>query len=158
MVFEERECVLGMLQIGISRRVISQGFGHHHSTITRLSRGYEQPGTTRDRPRPAQRRVTTPRQDRHIVRDRMLPELHQLFKVDEGSDRLHVHRPYIGSILISAYLGHECIVIGDYNVGIMCYSLTNPVSIRNADGRLWLWLRRGECYHNDCLVQTDRWG
>ena len=30
--------------------------------------------------------------------------------------------------------------------------------LRNADGRMKVWCRHEERYHNDCFVQTDRWG
>ena len=35
------------------------------------------------------------------------------------------------------------------------FSNESSFHLKNADGRLWAW--RGECYHNDCFVQTDRW-
>ena len=48
---------------------------------------------------------------------------------------MRAHRPYVGpiptvtEIEMSADVGEESTVIGDYNFGIVCYSLTNPVSI-----------------------------
>ena len=47
-------------------------------------------------------------------------------------------------------------VIGEYNVGMACYSLMDPLS--NADDWLRVWRGRGERCHNACLVQTARWG
>ena len=90
---EKPGCALGMFKSTFQVES-SQRFRYHHSTITRIQRGYQGRGTTRGCPCPGQQRVTTPRQDRNIlhlhIHDGMLPGLHPLFRVNEGlsADRL----------------------------------------------------------------------
>ena len=38
------------------------------------------------------------------------------------------------------------------------FSDESSFHLRNANGRLQVRQRCGDLYHNDCLVQTDRWG
>ena len=64
----ERERVIGRLQAGDRPGVVANAFRVHLSTVYRLQARFQATGSTRDRPRPGQPRVTTARQDRHIRR------------------------------------------------------------------------------------------
>ena len=70
----QREQAIGMLMGGISQPAVARHFNVAKSTVLRLVRRLEETGSTRDRPRPFQPRVTTPNQDRRIrlihLRDR----------------------------------------------------------------------------------------
>ena len=70
----QREQAIGMLMGGISQPAVARHFNVAKSTVLRLVRRLEETGSTRDRPRPGQPRVTTPNQDRRIrlihLRDR----------------------------------------------------------------------------------------
>ena len=76
------------------------------------------------------------------------------------SDRLRARRHYAGPTLIdiemNADIGQEGIVIGDTTLTLCAVLWPSPFSLilRNADGRLQVWRRRRERYHNDC----HRWG
>ena len=73
---EDRDRAIGLYQAGTSQRRIALMLGVHVSTITRLVQCYNTTVSTRDRPRPGQPWITTPRQDCQIVchhlRDRFL--------------------------------------------------------------------------------------
>ena len=63
---EQRNQALGMLRAGVGYRHVAQHFNCHHSTISRLLTRFRLSGTTKDRQRPGQPRVTTRRQDLYI--------------------------------------------------------------------------------------------
>lgn len=179
---EERERALGMLQVGASSRNIARRFGCHHSTILRLANRYQQTGTSRDRQRPGQARVTTPRQDRDIVRrhirDRTLPAARTANNVQGRrglisastvrrrlrAAGLRCRRPYVGPILTDRHRRERRQWAEQHRVWLLrrwhgvVFSDESRFHLRNADGRLRVWRRRGERYHQDCVVQTDRWG
>ncbi len=60
---DSRNQIIGMLQSGISQRDAARRFNVHVSTISRLNQRFLVTGSTKDRPRPGQPRVTTQRQD-----------------------------------------------------------------------------------------------
>ena len=62
----DRECAIGMLQGGLKQTDVARRLGVHRTTIARLLSRFNTTGSTGDRPRPGQRRATTPRQDRYI--------------------------------------------------------------------------------------------
>ena len=100
-----------------------------------------------------------------VIERCQLPVLHQLFKVDEGlPDGLRARRPYAGPILADRHRNERRRWTGRYrHCRLQCwhgviFSGESRFHLRNADGRLRVWRRRGERYHIDCLVQTDRWG
>ena len=70
----QRERAVGMLQAGTRAGRVAQRFGVHPATISRLRSRLEATGSTDDRPRPGQPRVTTAATDRRIrllhLRDR----------------------------------------------------------------------------------------
>ena len=139
-----------MLQVGISIRL---------SLRTSVwmppfndNKRYQQPGATRDRPRPGQRHDTTLQKARHIsclhIRFRTLlvartaPTVQSRRECSGQTPRVAVFaplchvltdRPYVGSILVhsemSADVGQESMVVSDYNISMVCYFLTNHVSI-----------------------------
>ncbi|XP_067678703.1 uncharacterized protein [Haliotis asinina] len=121
----ERECAIGMLQNGASAREIARRLHCAHTTITRIHQRFLQTGSTRDRPRPGQQRVTTARQDRQIVRDhvrdRTLLATRTAAQVQGRSGFIHpntgrnrlraaglrAQRPYFGPILTSTTDRHR---------------------------------------------------
>ena len=60
---QERNQALGMLRAGMSTHQVAAQLNCNQSTVSRLQTRFQQTGTTRDRPRPGQPRVTTRRQD-----------------------------------------------------------------------------------------------
>ena len=63
-----KERAIGMLQSGLYQTDVARRLGVHRTTIARLWNRFNTTGSTDDRPRPGQRRATTPRQDRYIRR------------------------------------------------------------------------------------------
>ena len=83
-----------MFQSGNSSRAITQQFGCHHSTITRLHKRYQQTGTIHAFSNNVLRhhdKITILFPSISVMEHRQLPGLHPLFKVDEGlsADRNH---------------------------------------------------------------------
>lgn len=178
----ERERAIGMLQSGTSSREIARRLHCSHTTILRLNTRFTQTGSTRDRPRPGQRRVTTARQDRQIVRDhlrdRTRPATTTAAQVQGRrgyihpntvrnrlhATGLHARRPYVGPILTDRHRNarfdwanrHRNWRLQQWH-GVV-FSDESRFHLRNADGRLRVWRRPGERYNADCVVQTDRWG
>ena len=60
---QQRNQAIGMLRAGVGYRHVARQLNCNHATISRLLMRYQLSGTTKDRPRPHQPRVTTPRQD-----------------------------------------------------------------------------------------------
>lgn len=114
---QERERAIGMLQAGMAARQVARRMNCSHSTVIRLSQRNAATGSTADRRRSGQPRVTTPAQDRYIrqlhLRDRFLPApetgrqvVGRRGPVSEWTVRrrlreagLAARRPYVGPVL-----------------------------------------------------------
>ena len=159
---EKPGCALGMFKSTFQVES-SQRFRYHHSTITRIQRGYQQTGTTRGCPCPGQQRVTT--------RSQYLTPPYSWWNVARTTPTVQGRWGFIGrpSLLL-------CWTYPDWSTSKWAPMLGNDESmmipLRNADGRLqmidccqlpglhqlWVWCRCGEHHYNDCLVKMDRWG
>lgn len=64
----ERWQAIGMWTAGNSMRQIGNQLGHHHTSISRLIRKYQQTNDVKDRPRTGRPRCTTQREDRALSR------------------------------------------------------------------------------------------
>ena len=60
---QQRNQIIGMLRAGVGYRHVARQLNCDHSTIPRPLMRYQLSDTTKDRPRPGQPRITTPRQD-----------------------------------------------------------------------------------------------
>ena len=63
----QRLRAVGMLEAGLSQRVVAQRIGCAQPAISNLARRYRNTGAVNDLPRSGRPRTTTPRQDRYIV-------------------------------------------------------------------------------------------
>ena len=72
----QRERAIGMAQMGANHTHIARTLGCSRVTVNNLFQRFRQTGQTSDRPRTGRPRVTTPREDRHLLtlhlRDRFL--------------------------------------------------------------------------------------
>ena len=69
---QQRNQAIDMLRAGVGYRHVARQLNCDHSIISRVLMRYQLSGTTKDRPKPGQPRVTTPRQDiftrqRHLL-------------------------------------------------------------------------------------------
>ena len=178
----ERERAVGLLEGGFSTRQVAQRFNCHQSTIVRLSQRLRQTGHTRDRQRPGQPRVTTPRQDRLIVlthlRNRFQPATHTAATIHGRRGIIHPmtvrrrlrqhglrpRRPYVGPILTPPHRQrrlewarrHRHWIQREWE-GVL-FSDESRFHLSHGDGRVRVWRRRGERFANCCVQQVDRWG
>lgn len=181
----ERERATGMVMAGVSLARVARRFGVHRSTVQRLQMRVQQTGSTRDRPRSGQPRVTTPAQDRHIrtihLRDR--------FRVpaETAAETVGRNRPRISYRTVSRRLRERGIRAYRAHVGLV---LTRPrrdnrlAWARNHDNRNWpnanwrrvlfsdesrfqlyrhdgrrrVYRRTGERFVEPCVRQVDRFG
>ena len=85
--------IKGMLLAGMSQTRVVAHFLVNRATVQRLHNRYVQTGSTRDRPRPGQPRVTTQVQDRHI----RVTHLRDRFRTatETAAETVGRHRPRI---------------------------------------------------------------
>ena len=117
----DRERAVGMLQAGSRVGDVARRFRVHPSTINRLRQRFHLKGSTSERPKSGQPRVTTPRDDRHIrvmhLRDRFRTATDTVSEILGRAGRrisaytvrnrlrsylLHARRPYRGPLLTDA--------------------------------------------------------
>lgn len=65
---EVRNQIIGMNSAGMSFKAIGRNLGYHYTIVSRLVRKHAQTGSAVDRPRSGRPAVTTPREDRQLLR------------------------------------------------------------------------------------------
>lgn len=180
---EERNRALGQLEANVDARQVANAFNVHISTIYRLQHRVMVTGTTADRPRPGQPRVTTARQDRHIVRQhqqnrfqtatdtaRHLPgNPQQRVSINTVRRRLHAsglvnRRPRQGPVLTRRHRqarlqwAQARINWRRHEWGRVLFSDESRFCVDMADGRVRIWRRGGERYDDACVLERDPWG
>ena len=174
-----------MLAAGVSQSRVARRFGVTQSTISRLRTRYQTTGSTRDRPRRGQPRVTTAAQDRRIrlqhLRDRFRP-CTQTARETPGR-----HRPRISRRTVSRRLSERGIRAHRAYVGVeldhrrrtnrlrwanqhsnrrlpnrywqrVIFSDESRFQLNRSDGRQRVYRRRGERYARPCIAHNDRFG
>lgn len=63
-----RNQIIGMHSAGMSFKAIGRNLGYHYTVVSRLVRKHAQTGSAMDLPRSGRPTVTTPREDRHLLR------------------------------------------------------------------------------------------
>ena len=150
------------------------------STIYPLIRRYQATGNTADRHRTGRPRVTTPAEDRY-VRVTMLRNHFQTATVlaatlpggNISSDNvrrrlreygIRARRAHRGPILTVRHRiarldwarRHLC--FGRLYWNSVIFSNETRINLRQADGRIRVYRRRGERFSDECVVETDRFG
>ena len=178
----ERGRAIGMLQSNLSASAVARRLNCDPSTITRLQERYRATGSTQDRPRSGQPRVTTRRQDVYIrtahLRDRFRTATstsRQLVgrrgQVSADTVRrrlrsggLQARRPYVGPRLSRVHRQrrlnwariHQRLTRRQW--GNVVFSDESRFTLSRADGRSRVWRRPGERYADACVLEADRWG
>ena len=180
---EQRNIAIGRLQAGDEPRVVANLFGCHVSTIYRLEARQRQTGSVSDRPRSGRPRVTTPAQDRAIVRSFRRDPFQTAKEVarttigrhgrpiDNRTLRrrlqargLHNHRPlrrlYLSPQNRAARLAFARNHINWRQNNWRRVLFTDEVRfcIDPDDRRIRIWRGVGERYNQANIVQRDRWG
>lgn len=181
----DRERAIGMVMAGTSAAEVARRFGVHKSTIMRLQRRLQQTGTTRDRPRSGQPRVTTPAQDRHI----RATHLRDRFRVpaETAAQTVGRNRPRISYRTVTRRLRERGIRAYRAQVGLVLtrprranrlrwarnhanrnwpnanwrrvvFSDESRFHLYRNDGRRRVYRRRGERTADPCVRQVDRFG
>ena len=180
---EERNRALGHLEAGVDARQVANIFNVHISTIYRLQHRMRVTGTTDDRPRPGRPRVTTPREDRHLVRTHLRDRLQtaantarqvlgnpqQRISLNTVRRRLQemglaCRRPHRGPVLTPRHRRDRLqwaqarINWRRQQWGRILFSDESRFCIDMADGRVRIWRRRRERYADSCVVERNPWG
>ena len=178
----ERERAIGMLQSRVSASVVATRFNCSVRTIEYLLERLRRTGSTSDRPRSGQPRVTTNRQDAYI---RQL-HLRNRFQTTTSTARqvagrrgqvsastvqrrlraagLHARRPYVGPILTRVHRQrrlqwatlHQRWARRQW-AGVL-FSDESRFTLSRSDGRARVWRRTGERYADACVREADRFG
>ena len=156
------ERVLGMLQVDIWSRVVAQPPFNKDQTPREIpaDRYHQRPSTSR----PTRRYDTT----------MLFADLNctNCSRTTKGHQRSHCVSP--SSLCWSVCPPTSCWAYSDWSKWVrhwagtyrrwrlqrrhcVLFSDESRSHLRNDDGRLVMWSRRGERYYNECLVQTDRW-
>ena len=178
----ERERALGMLQSGLSQTEVARRLNCNQSTISRLDMRVNLTGSTHDRPRTSQPRVTTQRQDAFIrqlhLRNRFLTPSESSRQVAGRRGQiststvrrrlraagLHARRPYVGSVLTNMHRQrrlqwttlHQRWARRQWNDVV--FSDESRFRLSHADGRTRVYRRNGERYADCCVLESNRWG
>ena len=171
-----------MLSCGMATRQVARHFKYDHSTIVRLNHRFLATGTTDDRHRPGQPRVTTPALDRQIrlthQRNRfqtatqtaaVTPGTRGIISTSTVRRRLRTYglqnrRPYTGAILTRRHRMNRLpwaqqfihCPRAEWRSTMFYYESRFNVSF--ADRRVRVWRRPGERYTNACVAQHNRYG
>ena len=178
----ERERAIGMLQGRISVAEVARRLNCTRSTIYSLRNRLQQTGSTSDRPRSGQPRVTTQRQDVFIRRR------HQRNRFQTASSTarqvvglrgqvsgstvrrrlraagLHARRPYVGPVLTRLHRQRRMQWAAVHRRWLrrqwaaVVFSDESRFTLSRADGRLRVWRRVGERYADNCVLEADRFG
>ena len=162
---------------------VAAALGIHHASVYRLVNKVAVTGTVEDRYRSGRPRVTTPREDRAIrhlhLQDRFAtaaatgrvtigshgrPVSRQTVsrRLDEGN--LKCRRPYVGPILTRRHRAARRnwaannAFLGRHGWRDVIFSDESRFCVNHSDGRMRVYRRQGERYHDDCVRQSDRFG
>lgn len=181
----ERGRALAFIMQGQSQRRVAQRLGVHESTISRLIQRLQATGRLQDRPRSGRPRVTTQRQDRFIqlshlrnrhltasetaantlgVHNRPIHPKTVRNRLKEG--HLKARRPYVGPRLtpqrrlrrMNWTNAHAPRRFTMRQWRRVLFTDESRFALFRADGRHRVYRRRGERFHDACIVEKDRFG
>ena len=180
---QDRERALRQLQAGSRPEDVAVTFGVHISTIYRLSNHFQLTQSTQDRPRRGRPRVTSGREDRHIVREHTRDRFrsasttarntvgthgrtvsHQTIARRLREANIRCRRPYRGAILTPH---HRQIRLGWARNHInwrlrdwsrVLFTGESLFCVYALDSRRRIYRRPGERLNDACILQRDRWG
>ena len=175
-----RDQAIGMLQVGRSARIIVRTFAVHHSTVVRLTERYRITGSSNDRARSGQPRVTTAAQDRANqltrLRDRFRPATQTAAETNGTHHRpvsartvrnrlraegIRAYRPYVGSLLTQRDRQARvawCRTRQRWNLqrwSQVAFSDEKKFQCFRVDSRERVYRRRHERYTDACVRQVD---
>jgi transposase len=179
----QRELACGLLDQGLDPDVVARRLRCDVTTIRRLRRRVATTGSTADRPRSGRPRVTTPRQDRHILlihsRDRFQSSVataHQTVGTHGRPVAPHTVRrrlrerglrarvPYRGPVLdpnrrnrrLEWARLHQRWTYARWRS--VLFSDESRICVDRPDRRTRVWRRRGERFQDGMVQEGDRWG
>ena len=178
----ERERAVGMLESRVAVSVVARRFNCSLQTIYNLQERVQRTGSTSDRPRSGQPRVTTHRQDAYIRQ----MHLRNRFQTTTSTARqvagrrgqvsastvrrrlraagLHARRPYVGPVLTRVHRQrrlqwatlHQRWARRQW--ATVVFSDESRFTLSRADGRSRVWRRAGERYADACVLEADHFG
>lgn len=179
----QRNQAIGRLEAGHTAQAVANHFHVNVRTIYRLQERFRTTNTTDDRPRTGRPRVTTRRQDRHIVRRHVQNPFQQASETARqtvgthgrplstatvrrrlSSRNLQCRRPHRGPILTPRHRRERLQFAQQHQHWryrqwrTVLFTDESRYCISTADGRTRIWRRRGERYADQCVMERDAWG
>ena len=177
---DSRNQIIGMLNAGISQREVARRFAVSVSTVSRLNRKFIVTGSTKDRPRSGQPRVTTQRQD-NLIRLRHLRDRYRTAVstaatvVGRHHRRIHARtvqrrlkergivcrRPYKGQVLTRRHRqrrmdwANQKLNDQRQNWARVVFSDESRFNLNFADERMRCYGRRNA---DNCVLERNRFG
>ena len=170
-----------MLEGGMLVTAAARQIGVHHSTVSRLQSRYEAIGSLKDRRRTGRPRKTSAAEDRYIImtsrRNRFMSArkvVNQLraatgTRVSAQTIRrrlyrggLRTRRPYVGVPLTRRHRQDRVNWARNHRRWTqwnnILFTDESRFTVDFADGRARVWRRSGERYHEQNVIQRDRYG
>ena len=176
----QRERAIGCLTAGDDPQTVAAAFNVHFTTVYRLQQRFAARGVTDDRPRSRRPWVTTPRQDRQIFcnhqRDRFLTASETAqrtigrHQAPISSDTVHRRlrardprncRPARVPVITRRHR-LACLQWARNHANwswrqwrTVVFTDESRFCVSNADRRVRVWRRRGECFQDNCVMELD---
>lgn len=180
---QEREQAIGRLNAGQLPRIIANDFNCSARTIQLLRERYNSTGSTDDRPRSGRPHVTTPRQDRAIVRQHKQNRFATASTTARNTIGIHrrpisrqtvgrrlrriglkCRRPYKGPILTVRHRLQRFEWARQHrhwryqHWRKILFSDESRYCLSTADGRARVYRFQGERYDDNCVMERDPFG
>ena len=183
LTLDQRRRVLGMMEGRKSVTAAARHIGVYHSTVSRLWSRYEAIGSLKDRRRTGRPRKTSAAEDCYIVmtsrRNRFMSARKVATRLRAATrtrvsaqtirrrlyrGRLRARRPYVGVPLTRRHRqdrmnwakNHPRWTQRQWNN--ILFTDESRFTVDFADGRARVWRRSGERYHEQNVIQRDRYG
>lgn len=180
---DQRQQAIGRLQAGESVQQVARAFRVNVSTVYRLQHRFRATNRCDDLPRSGRPKVTTERQDRHIVRQHLREPLKTATSTAHNTIGMHgqaisaktVRRRLAAAHLENRRPARRPILTPQHRLARLAwaqqhinwrhldwkrvlFSDEKRFCVDPVDGRVRIWRRRGERFADANILQHDRWG
>ncbi|KAK7103612.1 hypothetical protein V1264_018480 [Littorina saxatilis] len=179
---EQRQQAIGRLDAGQSVQQVSRAFGVNVTTVYRLQQRFHATNRTCDLPRCGRPRVTTARQDRHLVHQHQRDPFETAANTARNTIGVHgqpvsartVRRRLGGQNLVNRRPARRPVLTAQHRVDRLAWAQQHAhwrhrdwcrvlcsdekrFCLDPGDGRVRIWRRHGQRFANRNILQHDRW-
>ncbi|KAK7099837.1 hypothetical protein V1264_022885 [Littorina saxatilis] len=176
---DQRQQAIGRLDAGQSVQQVARAFGVNVTTVYRLQQRFHVTNSTCDLPGRGRPRVTTARQDRHLVHQHQRDAFETA--ANTARNTFGVHRQPVSARTVRRRLGGQNLVnrrpprrpvlAAQHRLDRLAwahwchrdwrrvlFSDEKRFCLEPGDGRVRIWRRPGQRFANNNILQHDRWG